>query len=546
MQQLNQKSQLKDCLKIASAPLRSNPCKVSLAAAAMLLAPVSHGFCADNSDPVLNLLLQKGIITDAEAAKVKAELDTKRTNDMAQFPASKWILGPGIKNMELFGDVRLRFEDRTVTDPGGGRIDLNRMRYALRLGVRGDAFDDFYYGLRLDTAANPRSPWVTFGTSASGTPYQGPFGKSQAGLNVGQIYIGWHPNEWVNITAGKMAQPLYTTPMVWDSDYNPEGLAEHFKYQVGGATFFANLGQFLYEDTNPNKASSGYFGVGNLYPSDTGGTAGPVFMLAWQAGAEYKFNKDTSFEIAPVLYNYTGHGANTSQSSSMIQPAFSGIFVGQGATNGPAGVPSAGWSGYPNGYEDGFNANQTGINDLLILEIPFEFDFKIAQFNARVFGDFAENLEGKQRAQAAAMAANAPPGPHQVGGVAGIPVAQTHEDMAYQIGFAIGNKNNLGEVYGAPTLKHAWEFRTYWQHIEQYALDDNLIDSDFFEGRGNLEGVYAAFSYGFTANVIGTLRYGHAHRINNLLGTGGSNQDIPQMNPIEHYDLFQFDLTMRF
>jgi hypothetical protein len=326
--------------------------------------------------------------------------------------------------------------------------------------------------------------------------------------------------------------------MVWDTDYNPEGLAEHFKYKAGDFELFANLGQFLYEDTNPNKASQGYFGVGNLYPSPSGGAAGPVFLLAWQLGAKYNINKDMSFQVAPVVYNYTGHGANTSQSASLIEPGFSGVFVGQGATLGAGGKPAAGWSGFPNGAQDGFTANQTGINDLLVLEFPWEFNFKICQFNARVFGDYAQNLEGAERARAAAAAANS------LAGVQKISSAQTQDDKAYQIGLAVGN--NLGTAYGVATPKHGWEFRTYWQHVEQYALDPNLIDSDFFEGRGNLEGVYAAFAYGFTDNVMGTFRYGHAHRINGLLGTGGSNQDIPQMNPIEHYDIIQLDLTMRF
>ena len=94
--------------------------------------------------------------------------------------------------------------------------------------------------------------------------------------------------------------------------------------------------------------------------------------------------------------------------------------------------------------------------------------------------------------------------------------------------------------------KNTWEFRTYWQHVEQYALDPNLLDSDFFEGRGNLEGIYTALAYSFTDNVIATFRYGYASRINDKLGTGGSNLDIPQMNPIQHYNLLQLDLTLRF
>jgi hypothetical protein len=53
-------------------------------------------------------------------------------------------------------------------------------------------------------------------------------------------------------------------------------------------------------------------------------------------------------------------------------------------------------------------------------------------------------------------------------------------------------------------------------------------------------------AYGFSENVIGTIRYGYARRINDKLGTGGSNQDIPQMNPISHYNIFQIDLTLRF
>ena len=67
-----------------------------------------------------------------------------------------------------------------------------------------------------------------------------------------------------------------------------------------------------------------------------------------------------------------------------------------------------------------------------------------------------------------------------------------------------------------------------------------------FEGRANLEGIYFALAYGFTDNVIGTFRYGYAQRINNKLGTGGSNLDIPQINPIQRYNLLQLDLTLRF
>ena len=79
-----------------------------------------------------------------------------------------------------------------------------------------------------------------------------------------------------------------------------------------------------------------------------------------------------------------------------------------------------------------------------------------------------------------------------------------------------------------------------------HAADVNLLDSDFFEGRANLEGIYAAFAYSITDNIIGTLRYGYAQPINNQLGTGGNNSDLANLNPIKDYNLFQVDLTWRF
>ena len=63
----------------------------------------------------------------------------------------------------------------------------------------------------------------------------------------------------------------------------------------------------------------------------------------------------------------------------------------------------------------------------------------------------------------------------------------------------------------------------------------------------NLQGLYAAGAYSFTDAIIGTLRYGYAQRINrNIPGTGGSNPDLPNLNPIDDYRLIQFDLTWKF
>ena len=516
---------------------RARTCSAAVVGCVLALN-VFNGLSQDSRDPLLDLMIEKGMLTQEEARKVRMEADALRTNAPAMPSDSKWKINHAFKSIELYGDVRLRYENRQVSAPDDSRIELNRERAALRVGLRGDIFDDWYYGFRLDTSANPRSPWVTFGTSSSGVPYQGPFGKSTDGLNVGQIYIGWHPTGWLDLTVGKMSNPLYTTAMVWDSDITPEGAAERFKYTIGRADFFATFGQFLYQDANPTHTAPGLFNLGF-------DNACPAFLLAWQGGVEYHLTDKLSLKIAPVLYNYAGQGVNGNAPGSTLTPDFTGTFVGQGSTNSLVGN-TQGWSGYPDGYYDGFTANQTGINDLLVLEIPWEVNLKLDKLNLRLFGDYAQNLEGSERAQAAYVASRSAFQPLGGGGIAPIPSPQTADTKAYQVGFAIGNRDSLGLVYGLTCKKHAWEARLYWQHIEQYALDPNLLDSDFFEGRGNLEGIYSALAYGVTDNVITTFRYGYASRINDKLGTGGSNQDIPQMNPIQQYHLLQLDVTVKF
>jgi hypothetical protein len=507
---------------------------------------------SDTSEPILDLLVEKGIVTQKEAEKIRAEAEANKTNALANaaLMESKWKISNGIKQVELFGDVRVRYEGRTAEDPTGGDINLQRWRYAVRVGLRGTVLEDFYFGLRLDTAANPRSPWVTFGSSTSGSPYQGPFGKSTAGINIGQAYLGWHPGDWMDLTVGKMPNPIYTTPMIWDPDLNPEGAAERFKYTVNDLQLFATFGQFVYQDVNPASASGG-LGFNGL----TGQNTDNIFQFAWQAGGKYNFNSNTFAKVAATLYNYIGLERSSATSPQALSPFFGDPYIGEGAHVLNPGSAS-GFAGYGTGSSlPGYMSlnypfNQVGLDHLLVVDVPFEFDFRLASWAAaRFFGDVAYNLEGNQRAEEAAAAYNTILAQNGVN----TPTfsAQTSDVKAYQVGFGMGSPDLVygpqqGLVYGTTSHKHAWEFRTYWQHIEQYSLDPNIIDSDFFEGRENLQGVFLALAYGFSDNIIGTFHYGHANRINDKLGTGGSNQDIPQMNPINKYNLFQVDLTCRF
>lgn len=521
---------------------------IRVATFATVMAGISAGvgMAADTPDPLLDLMVKKGIVTQDEANQVKAEADAARTNELSTLESSsRWKISKGLKDIGLYGDLRLRYEDRTAEDPSGGKIDLNRLRAAVRVGLKGDAYDNFYYGVRLDTAANPRSPWYTLGTSSSGTPYQGPFGKSTAGINIGQVYLGWTPTSWLDLTFGKMPQPLYTTPMVWDTDYNPEGAAEHLKYTIGEADLFANFGQFIYQDANPTTASGG-LGINGL----TGQNSEDIFQFAWQGGVNYHIATNLTAKVGATVYKYVGMKRSTANSG--LSPGFGDPFVGEGTYLGPGTGTHNGASGYgtssviPGNESLGFPNNQVGLDHLTVLEIPFEVNYSFHKIDTRLFGDFAYNFDGAARAEAAANGYATYLANQTTTPTISAFKAQRDEVKAYQIGLAVASHDNLGMVYGSTSHRHGWEARAYWQHVEQYALDPNLLDSDFFEGRGNLEGFYAAVAYGLTDNVIATFRYGYATRINDKLGTGGSNQDIPQVNSIHKYNLLQMDLTLRF
>jgi hypothetical protein len=161
---------------------------VLIAVAAGLMIGVTAR--AQDAGALLDLLVKKRIITDQEAEEVRSEL----TRDVSSTSAGKLKLSSPITELELYGDMRVRYEVRTAEaglpdtiTPPGEHTQRNRQRYRLRLGLRGTLADDWFFGLRLEMSSNSRSTNVTIGDESSG----GPFSKGSDGINVGQAYLGY-------------------------------------------------------------------------------------------------------------------------------------------------------------------------------------------------------------------------------------------------------------------------------------------------------------------------------------------------------------------
>jgi hypothetical protein len=474
---------------------------------------------AQDAGALLDLLVKKKIITDQEAEEVRSEL----TKESASTAAGKWKLSTPINEIELYGDARLRYESRwgetgapNGLDPRHDTLQRNRERYRLRIGLRGTLADDWFFGIRLETSQNPRSSNVTFGDDTSGSSGPGgPFSKTSDGINVGQAYFGYKGFKDITLTVGKMPNPFVTTLMVWDADINPEGAAEQWKHTFnlsfgGGSSaaassyskdgknvasaviteptkmtldLFANFAQFVYDDANPENP---------IGPAPKGVPNTDAWMFGWQVGAKLNFTKNTYFQVAPTLYTYSGSGDTFNKFYSGDPDLISGM----PPVRGPL--------------------NQTGINDLFVYDMPVEFGWSWNDIPFRIFGDFAVNFDADDRAAAAG---------HPDKG---------DQRYAYQIGVGVGKLK----------VKHDWTINAWWQHTEQYSLDPNLVDSDIFDSRVNMEGIAVQAGYALSDAVSVNLLYAYGRQSDHDLGTGGVG-DIG-INPLRRYQIFQADLNLKF
>ena len=513
---------------------------------------------AQTDSALLDALVKKGVLSDQEAEDIRSDEE----KDYSSTAASKINLSTSIKTITFYGDLRLRYELRDGTTPSGvtgqggtiagaGSQDRNAWRYRLRFGFKGDIFDNWFYGVRI--ATNPyynRSGNVTFGHSDNA----GPFGKGYSLLAVDQVYLGWKPTSDITLEGGQIINPLYTTTLVWDDNINPVGAAEQYDHTFdNGLEVFSTLGQYLISAAGGNGITNTIAGSAPTPPGATSPNYnfGNTFMFAEQVGFKYKFDDNTFFKAAATMYEYTGENAN--YDTSVATNYSSSPLVLSGSTQSPSF-----YDGPFVGAAAPFTTNVTGENDLLIAELPMEFDFKGWGVPMRAFADVAYNLMGQERADdaraalaggnAAGVTFAATPGttPGSAPSLAQLQTSPTGQgvltsgkgladDLAYQVGFEAGQLKKKGD----------WQTRLYWQSIGYYALDPNLIDADIFNAATNMQGIVVSGSYNWTDGVSSTVRLAHGSPVNGKLATPNVGQDLT-LGDIRQYNLVQADLMWKF
>ena len=147
--------------------------------------------------------------------------------------------------------------------------------------------------------------------------------------------IGWNLTDWLTLQAGRIKNPLYTKPMVWDKDLTWDGASWKTKYKMSKQTTISTTG-----------------GVNTMQGDDKQSTEGTdtdsQYQLSAQVIGKHKFDVKSgpSFKTGLTYTMYTNDDNLNTESEVVFNPSV----IGNDAT---------------------------GINDLSLIEIPADYKMMV-------------------------------------------------------------------------------------------------------------------------------------------------------------------------
>jgi hypothetical protein len=413
----------------------------SLAAGVVLtLAGQAH---AQGSDAVLDLLVRKGIITDKELKELKAQADADLMRAMERQNKSK--VSSWIDSMTWSGDLRLRGEYFDNEDLGPDTVDRWRFRYRLRLGF-----------------VSKFNEWATFGFRLAGGNLEGdPVSTNETlddtfandTINIDLAYITLQPSfaKWMAVTGGKMNNPVWQTgissPVQYDNDVTPEGVAEQLSFSVG--------------DKQQHKL---FFNMGQFVPNEFASDSNDPFLLEFQGGLQMAFGADVK---KPVVRVTVAGGYTHTRNFDLMKP----------------GTANKGSGNLGNAVSGGFF-----LDDFEILSARAELAWKITDKKflgitpvVTLSGEYFENI------------------------------ADAYEDSALIAVDPGQTTAYTGQIkFGGAKKKGEWEVAYQYKYVEADAVWDAVSDSDWGSSGGTdrkghvFKGAYNFFEWwqlGLTAFI---------------------------------------------
>jgi hypothetical protein len=401
---------------------------------------------ASEIETLCNKLVEKGILTSAEAQAIVVETREEERKKIAQVKED--ILPEWIQKTRLYGDFRLReaYEDTT------GKDERWRTRLRLRLNAEFTVNDQFKVGAGLASGTWTGQAGVVSGASkmefdnsrSNNETLNGVFSKSPITLNT--AYFKYTPTNWLTAWGGKFYNPIWTVSgddLVWDPDITPEGLAAQFNKNLSDQFgLFTNIGFFILDEFNDSKG-----------PYSTSGQ--DPYMFVFQPGFEWKIKNAEYADIANIKAALAYYSYNHVKGEHFVNASVKSY--------GVAPYPATNTVDANGNFVYNYDAFQPTIQAGYMpqgLSIPY-INLPISYIGA--FGQFVYNPDPKK------------------------------ENKGWQAGGIVGAEKVVE--------KGQWQAKFLYRVIQRDAILDVLPDDDFFSGYTNVRGWKEQLTYGIYKNV---------------------------------------------
>ncbi|MGX0890017.1 hypothetical protein AB7M22_002025 [Pseudomonas sp. ADAK2 TE3594] len=356
----------------------------------------------------------------------------------------------------------------------------NLFRLRARLGMKAVISPEWTAGIRIGTGSdnNPVSTTQTLG---------GGFGKKDIWLDQG--YLTWKPSDQLTLTGGRIANPFFSTDMLYSTDLNFDGVAAIFDHKLNRDWgLFGTVGAFPVEYTNDTSTSNGF----DKEESDN------KWLYGAQIGANWAINSNNRLKGAVAYYRFDdiegqrsspcepwagAPGCDTDGSRSAFMQKGNSVFLLRDITPNPLN-PSTTPQPQFVGLASEFN--------LLDLNVVWDTDLP-EDFKLRSQANYVHNLgydEGEMRKRSAGQIVNNLDSDGEVQSGAN----------AWMVQFTLGNSLDLKK-------QGDWNFFAGYKYIQPDALPDGFNDSSFHLGGTNAKGYFLGGNYGLAKNVFATGRW---------------------------------------
>lgn len=424
-------------------------------------------------DRSVDQLLQRDRLTERKLE----ELDAKVKDDIA----AKQYKSSWAQRTKISGDLRLRYQKDFKADSNEDRlgdsgpeptnIDRERYRYRARLSLKTKLIDPrkknvgkAELGLRLATG-NTNDPVSTNDTLSD---Y-----NNKDEILLDRAYLKWSrtPEEqiWggklpqIALIGGRMANPFFSTDLVWDSDLNFEGIAVNLvsdTFEGNSWRAFLTAGAFPLDEYEFRKEGKWLYGA--------------------QIGFEHKPFFGLNYRLAVAYYDYDNIQGDVI--TTVPATTLDADWAAPGVIGGGNTLVQLNDTSDPAFDVLGLAADYNEINVTAMIDIDRFFPVHVI-----LMADYVKNIGyEKDEVQARDFLAT-------------IPEDALDQTEGYQVGVMVG--------YPKVRAAGEWNLSFFYKYLEADAVLDAFTDSDFNTGGTDSEGYIIKTEIGLYQNIWLTARY---------------------------------------